>query len=706
MLINVAEENNKMKTKDLLESLRELDVLPDEEESIDDELEIFTHENGHEYFKVEKELSKGNFEIYKNLIDPAGVTTRYRENGKKGYKTMQSELEKNALESVGKLIGYFDSDKSDVLCIYVDNYEQYQQLYWAIHDFIESGSGRDAFNIYYLFICRVLGIKKYNDVKNIIEMLSNYESNAANLVMSHRDHYVHSVYVFLIGLAIYNSNSAVKSAYKEYYKGYHKIDEGKAYHQIEFDEHFIRFWGITSLFHDIGYIYEIPFEQIKSYGVKISGSLNKPFVVYKQADFWDDIRNRSKKISKEQLKNLCDCPEKNDKNEWKLSYSLDTIFVYHIKRRLKENNERQVDWKHVASILNQKATAPEIASSADGSPITNTNKIYMDHAYFSAKILFDILFENITDFSGLETTYEYMDTLTAVLMHNSLFKFVIRNGQPLSLEEHPLAFLLMLCDELQIWNRTSFGVNSRGEMHAMDVDMKFNKSEITCIYRYDKEFEDCATEKKEIKDEKKERELSKSLKDMLAHEGQKTKFLNDIEEIVNINSKASKINVGLVVNKPDFPEHERYLDDGLSDGGLLVIYDLANGLCKKKQKDSKEKEIKLEDLNLWEQNIYINRAKALDRYLWKRGYLYTDRKLGMHRVRKGEFTEEDCASFRNEEMTRLKEELIRYGMMNEKDNIDKVKEYGIIPSNEFADEIWEAVNAITGLSIYSFKKDE
>ncbi len=691
MLINVAEENDRMKTKtkDLLESLRELDALPDEEVSIDDELEIFTHENGHEYFKVEKELSKGDFEKYKNLICPAGVKTRYRENGEDDYKTMQSELEQNSLEFIGKLIGYFESDKSDVLCIYKDNFIQYQELYWAIHDFIESGSGRDAFNIYYLFICRVLGIKNYKDVRNIIEMLSNYESNAANLVMSHRDHYVHSVYVFLIGLAIYNSNSAVKSAYKEYYKGYHKIEEGKAYYQIEFDEHFIRFWGITSLFHDIGYIYEIPFEQIKSYGEKIRGSLNKPFIVYKQADFWDDIRNRSNTISKKQLKNLCDCPEEDDKNEWKLSYSLDRIFIYHIIRRLKSNKDRQVDWKHVANVLGQKATAPEIASSADGSPITNTNKIFMDHAYFSAKIIFDILFENILDFSELETTYEYMDAMTAVLMHNKLFEKVIKNGQTLMLNEHPLAFLLMLCDELQIWNRTSFGVNSKGEMHAMGVDMSFDDSGITCAYWYDEEFESVKKDKRK-----------KSLNKMYYDEKKKCiKFLKDIEDIVRINCDDSEIRVDLHIEEPKFYERERYQNDGLSDGSLLVIYDLANELCKQIGK----KEIKLEDLSLWEQNSYINRAKALDRYLWKRGYFYTDRKLGMHRVKKGEFSEEDSVSFRDEEMTRLRDELIRYGMMDENDHMDKVKEYAIIPPIESADEIWNAIDAIKGLNIYKFK---
>ena len=46
-------------------------------------------------------------------------------------------------------------------------------------------------------------------------MLSEHESNASSLLMKHRDHYAHSVYVFLIGLAIYKNLPAVRNAYNE-----------------------------------------------------------------------------------------------------------------------------------------------------------------------------------------------------------------------------------------------------------------------------------------------------------------------------------------------------------------------------------------------------------------------------------------------------------------------------------------------------------
>jgi len=54
---------------------------------------------------------------------------------------------------------------------------------------------------------------------------------------------------------------------------------------------------------------------------------------------------------------------------------------------------------------------------------------------------------------------KHIDSLTAILMHNSLFKFAISFYKdddakgPLKMDKHPLAYLLMLCDELQCWDR-------------------------------------------------------------------------------------------------------------------------------------------------------------------------------------------------------------------------------------------------------------
>ena len=78
--------------------------------------------------------------------------------------------------------------------------------------------------------------------------------------MKHRDHYSHSVYVFLIGLALYRNHPAVRASYNAEYG----LEEGP-----QASCHFLEFWGLTSLFHDIGYPFEIAHQQMKAYVCKL-----------------------------------------------------------------------------------------------------------------------------------------------------------------------------------------------------------------------------------------------------------------------------------------------------------------------------------------------------------------------------------------------------------------------------------------------------
>ena len=89
----------------------------------------------------------------------------------------------------------------------------------------------------------------------------------------------------------------------------------------------------------------------------------------------------------------------------------------------------------------------------------------MDHAFFSACRLFRELV-SVPDAEPL--TAAHIDALTAIMLHNSLYKSAIafykdpeKHKAPLKAELHPLAWLLMLCDELQCWDRTAYGRNSR-----------------------------------------------------------------------------------------------------------------------------------------------------------------------------------------------------------------------------------------------------
>ena len=91
-------------------------------------------------------------------------------------------------------------------------------------------------------------------------------------------------------------------------------------------------------------------------------------------------------------------------------------------------------------------------------------------------------------------TAMHVDALSAIMLHNSLYKFAIafykdknpeKRKPPLRMELHPLAWLLMLCDELQCWDRTAYGRNSRRELHPLAASFDFTGQAIKAVYFYD-----------------------------------------------------------------------------------------------------------------------------------------------------------------------------------------------------------------------------
>ena len=130
-----------------------------------------------------------------------------------------------------------------------------------LEKFIDSGVAEDAYTIYYCYLEIFFG--HYGKSKKMVELLSEFEANGSSLLMKHRDHYSHSVYVFALGLAIYESNATYRSKFKSFY-GFDTDTANK-------DEDrraaccFLECWGLASLFHDIGYPFELPFEQVLSY---------------------------------------------------------------------------------------------------------------------------------------------------------------------------------------------------------------------------------------------------------------------------------------------------------------------------------------------------------------------------------------------------------------------------------------------------------
>ena len=380
----------------------------------------------------------------------------------------------------------------------------------ALDRFIESGTTNDAFDVYFCYLEMFIG--EYSRVRHMIEMLSEFERNGSSLLMRHRDHYSHSVYVFALGLAIYETNETYREAYKIFY-GFKKSEEELAAH------HFLQFWGLSSLFHDVGYPFELPFEQACSYfegqGKSREGI---PFMAYQDLGGFVALG----KECKEHFKTILGMkPDDNLKDS-------NDLFAYALAKKM--GKDYHFTRESMKVVLDTKPVNP------------NRFGYFMDHAFFSATIL---LKELIDELPLEEITADYVDALTAILLHNSLYKFSVafyKNkdlNRQISPEDHPLAYMLMLCDELQCWDRTSYGRNSRTELHPMGCEFRFENSGIQAKYLYD------ISQKKKI-----------------------DRYLEDLE----------KFKAGLVAKKPKLKAYASMIGENDIESDIKRIVNLENGI--------------------------------------------------------------------------------------------------------------------------------
>ena len=471
----------------------------------------------------------------------------------------------------------------------------------ALEAFIDSGVAEDAYTVYYCYLDMFLG--RYGNSKRMVELLSEYEANGSSLLMKHRDHYSHSVYVFALGLAIYDTNAAYRYSFQRFYHL-----EGK--NENETANLFLEYWGLTSLFHDIGYPFELPFEQVLSYfevdhQERGKGSL---YLAYHDVEALTGLDE----VAKVHFETLYG----------KHFETTSELLAHDLAQKL--GSTYDFSEQYLLDVLNRKPTEP------------NRFGYFMDHAFFSAARLFRELAEEL----GTENLNPlHVDALSAIMLHNSLYKFSIafykdkvKRKAPLKAELHPLAWLLMLCDELQCWDRTAYGRNSRTELHPMAVDFDFSDSAIRAIYYYDREEQEKIDAFKlkytawEAGGEQGKPPRLKAYSDMAEKE---QRFTADIEKIVDTGFCPLYIRPD--VRKVDRRSKHTYL----SGSNFLHLYDFAvalHGRNMPPETTAQELEARFNSQSLEYQLSGINRAKSFSRYLNALGCFYTDRPVDYEMV--------------------------------------------------------------------------
>ncbi len=484
-----------------------------------------------------------------------------------------------------------------------------------LEKFIDSGVAEDAYTVYYCYLEMFFGT--YGRSSKMIELLSEFESNASSLLMKHRDHYSHSVYIFALGLAIYETSEMFRETFNRFYGLETEDDHAAA-------AFFLEFWGLTSLFHDIGYPFEIPFEQVLAY-FEVDGKKRGsgcPYLAYRNLDslFMLD------EPAKEHFANLFGKPYD----------SVEQLLAYGIEKRL--GKAYAVSEEYLYEVIRKKPTDPDAFG------------YYMDHAYFSATRLYQ---EMVEVRGAEELTMAHLDALTAIMLHNSLFKFAIAfykskdNKAPLKAELHPLAYLLMLCDELQCWDRTAYGRNSRTELHPMDAEFDFGRGAIHALYCFDAEESDKisayeAAYRAWVKSGSTEKPPRlKAYSDMAEKE---QRFCADIERIVDLSDYP--LSVTTFLRTIDRKSKHTYL----SGSSFLHMYDFAVALNARYRYEGREDQVSIETLerefdvmSLEYKLSNINQVKSFSGYLNAINCFYTDRPVDYEMLRA--FSKEQIAVF-------------------------------------------------------------
>lgn len=313
----------------------------------------------------------------------------------------------------------------------------------ATEKFCNSGKKSDAFVVFFCFseIFHLFG-DGYENVKKLLELLADHEYHAGELLMKHRDHYVHSAYVFALGLALYAGDEAYRREFRSFYNL-----TGNGFYE------FLRLWGMTSLFHDIGYPFQLAHEQIKAYtdgvdDVAEGEAESNPYVSFGNLDAFLEINETQNAYLKKALHTEEDFT------------NFDELLAYGLEKR--EGYEREI----VVPMLRKRVTQ---------------SRAHMDHGYFSAVLFGRRLLTNRLLDEGT------LDVVTAHLLHNNFNKYDYPKEKQhrIALREHPLAYLLMLCDELQTWDRTAYGLKSKKEPLAWNIRISVSENMLDVTYVFD-----------------------------------------------------------------------------------------------------------------------------------------------------------------------------------------------------------------------------
>jgi hypothetical protein len=338
-------------------------------------------------------------------------------------------------------------------------------LHQSALEFLEGETKNTAFEVYRSFFdsYRITLEGQNNPFIDLLDVLLSYEERASTLIDKQRDHYVHSVNVFLLGLSIYAQNPHYRAAFEA-------VNLDKEHYPFSYDtqgEEFFYRWGIASLFHDVGYPVEI-----------IGKQLNKFISFATEVDQGDPVKTHLEFDDFSQFNTIAEITPRTDFTrsyceKYPLCESLDIL--------------NPTDLLAHKLHLSLGIDLGEIKTALDGFPQVMAEHGFIDHGYYSAIIVLR-WYSYLIQSCGYKPEYFFypiLDSASAILLHNYYKNVILKppfSKGPLSPREHPIAYLLILCDELQEWNRTPYGILDKKRNLAEDASLEISAERLDVTY--------------------------------------------------------------------------------------------------------------------------------------------------------------------------------------------------------------------------------
>lgn len=337
----------------------------------------------------------------------------------------------------------------------------------AIRNFLNDSLSTDkALAIYEVFSRSYWMINNDDSIIRMINEMKSFEEKAGVLTEKQRDHFVHSVYAFLLGIAIYGSNSNFRSYFESFYKA---KSEYLDYYETRHEEFFYR-WGIASLFHDIAYPIEISYNQLKQYLNFISAKCG-----LKEQSLEVNVF-----IKNTDIFNLL--PKMNPKS----NYENDFFEKYPDFKEFDTNSLSLIAMEISKSFGIEFGTINK--EIFDYISKMSENKC-VDHGYYSSLIVLR-WFYHLVDTQEWNPVYFYfpiLNSATSIILHN-YYRFGLMEApfhlNQLNAKNHPLSYLLILCDELQDWGRMPYGLKDKDKVFPQNINIQLDDNILELQYKY------------------------------------------------------------------------------------------------------------------------------------------------------------------------------------------------------------------------------